>query len=176
MAKHTGRHVRAIVVLPGTVLVGIPLVLLATVGRVTVAWGTEGALRAVVLGIALATFATGSALLGRSIWLLARIGNGTLAPWDPTTRLVVRDLYRFTRNPMYVSVLLTLSGEAIAFGSWWVVGWLVLVAVSFHLRVTLAEEPRLEREFGDEYRNYCERVPRWVIAPRSSRSTRGAPR
>src|SRR4051812_29833438 len=44
-------------------------------------------------------------------------GKGTLAPWSPTQNLVVVGLYRYSRNPMYVSVLLILLGWAASFAS-----------------------------------------------------------
>src|SRR5687768_2846937 len=44
-------------------------------------------------------------------------GRGTLAPWAPPKELVVTGLYRFSRNPMYVAVLLILAGWAVSFRS-----------------------------------------------------------
>lgn len=94
------------------------------------------------------------------------IGRGTLAPWDPARALVVVGLYRVSRNPMYVSVLLVLAGWAVAFGSLALGVYGAVVAVAFHLRVVLGEEPYLEREFGGQWRGYRARVPRWLGRPR----------
>lgn len=88
-------------------------------------------------------------------------GKGTLAPWAPTQRLVIVGLYRFTRNPMYVAVVTILLGWAAAFGSKGLLGYAAVIAVAFHLRVVLGEEPWLARTHGAEWEEYVRRVPRW---------------
>lgn len=90
-------------------------------------------------------------------------GRGTLAPWDPPKHLVTVGLYRVTRNPMYVAVLIILLAWAIGFGSrtLWIYG--ASVAVAFHVRVVAYEEPWLARGFGAEWHAYRERVPRWGV-------------
>src|SRR4029453_18716735 len=60
-------------------------------------------------------------------------GKGTLAPWDPPRHLVSSGPYRFSRNPMYVGVSLILFGWAMAFGSWALVVYAVIVMIAFHL-------------------------------------------
>jgi len=75
-------------------------------------------------------------------------GLGTPAPIAPTRKLVVTGFYRYVRNPMYVSVLAVIFGQALLFGD----GSLILVGalawVASHIFVAGYEEPRLEREFG----------------------------
>lgn len=98
------------------------------------------------------------------------LGKGTLAPWSPPRRLVVRGLYRFVRNPMYVSVLALVAGLA-----WWraspvLAAYAATLAVAFHLRVVFGEEPVMARRFGDEWTAYRAAVGRWV--PGRARSTR----
>ena len=88
-------------------------------------------------------------------------GKGTLAPWDPPKHLVTVGLYRFTRNPMYVGVLLLLCGWSVLAGSPLLAGYTVFLAIAFHLRVVLYEEPRLKTQFGSEWPNYAATVPRW---------------
>src|SRR4051812_14217229 len=88
-------------------------------------------------------------------------GKGTLAPWSPPTRLVMVGLYRFTRNPMYVSVTLMLLGWAVSFGVPGLLAYAIAVAVAFHLRVVLGEEPWLAQKHGEEWQSYANRVPRW---------------
>ena len=90
-------------------------------------------------------------------------GRGSLAPWAPPKHLVRVGLYRITRNPMYVAVLTILSGWALAFDSRTLWTYAGIVAVAFHLRVVLAEEPWLARSFGAEWTAYRDRVPRWII-------------
>lgn len=89
-------------------------------------------------------------------------GKGTLAPWSPPTRLVVVGLYRHVRNPMYVAVLTLVAGLAVWFASPLAAAYAVLLALAFHLRVTLYEEHELERLFGDDWATYRERVHRWA--------------
>jgi hypothetical protein len=75
-------------------------------------------------------------------------GRGTLAPWSPPLRLVVDGLYRYTRNPMYVAVVLILLGWAATFDVHALYACAAAVAVAFHLRVRLHEEPFLARTHG----------------------------
>jgi protein-S-isoprenylcysteine O-methyltransferase Ste14 len=89
-------------------------------------------------------------------------GRGTPAPWDAPERLVGQGLYRFSRNPMYVSLLLVLLGEAFWFGSLLLLGYALFIGLCFHLRVLRYEEPTLRRQFGAAYEAYCRSVPRWL--------------
>ena len=94
-------------------------------------------------------------------------GKGTLAPWEPPRHLVVSGPYRFSRNPMYVAVLLVLAGWALGFWSRGLAVYAATLAVVFHLRVILAEEPFLDAAHGEQWRAYKARVPRWVGPVRS---------
>jgi protein-S-isoprenylcysteine O-methyltransferase Ste14 len=89
-------------------------------------------------------------------------GRGTLAPWAPPVRLVTSGPYRFSRNPMYVAVLLVLSGWAWGFRSMRLVVYAAAVTLAFHLRVLLHEEPFLNRTHGAVWLRYRARVPRWL--------------
>ena len=89
------------------------------------------------------------------------LGKGTLAPWAPPTKLVTAGLYRFSRNPMYVSVALVLFGWALAFASLGLAVYALVVVVAFILRVRLNEEPYLARTHGAQWDDYAKRVPRW---------------
>jgi protein-S-isoprenylcysteine O-methyltransferase Ste14 len=88
-------------------------------------------------------------------------GRGTPNPLDPPRALVVDGLYRFVRNPMYVGVVTSVLGQAALYRSSAVVWYAAIVAVAFHLRVILFEEPKLTELFGDAYADYQKRVPRW---------------
>ncbi len=92
----------------------------------------------------------------------AYVGRGTPAPIDPPKILVARGLYRFVRNPMYVSVMLILLGESLLFESLALLRYAVIVAVGFHLFVVLYEEPTLRKKFGASYEQYCKHVRRWI--------------
>jgi protein-S-isoprenylcysteine O-methyltransferase Ste14 len=89
-------------------------------------------------------------------------GLGTLSPADPTKRLVITGLYRFSRNPMYIGVMMILIGEAIFFQSvnLWI--YLLVVFIGFNIFILLHEEPRLRRDFGEEYNRYCQKIRRWI--------------
>lgn len=89
-------------------------------------------------------------------------GKGTLAPWSPPRRLVTVGLYRFTRNPMYVAVLLILTGWSLLFHSFALAVYAMSIAMAFHLRVVRGEEPWLALTHGEEWQDYQQAVPRWL--------------
>lgn len=107
-------------------------------------------------------FLIGFAIMLTCIISFAVQGQGTLSPADPTKKLVVAGLYKFSRNPMYVGVTLILIGEAIFFQSVELGIYLLFVFIAFNLFTILIEEPRLRRDFGEEYKRYCEKVKRWI--------------
>ena len=88
-------------------------------------------------------------------------GRGTPAPVAQTEVLVVSGLYRFVRNPMYVSVLIIISGQALLFSHALLFAYAGMVLVAFHLNVLFYEEPRLRRRFGGSYETYLRNVGRW---------------
>lgn len=106
--------------------------------------------------------AVGTILLLTCIWEFARRGRGTLSPADPPRHLVVSGLYRFVRNPMYLSVTLLLLGQVILTFSrpllaYWVI-WFAIV----NLFVMGYEEPTLRHQFRDDYHRYTRNVGRWI--------------
>jgi protein-S-isoprenylcysteine O-methyltransferase Ste14 len=141
------------VLLPGAVAVVVPAVLLAREGA-------EFDPLRVVLGLPLVV--AGFTMWVWTVRLFARIGRGTLAPWDPTERLVVEGPYAHVRNPMITAVLTVLIGQALVFGSAAIAIWAAVFAVVNHAFFLAYEEPAVERRFGDEYRRYKENVPRWI--------------
>jgi protein-S-isoprenylcysteine O-methyltransferase Ste14 len=117
-----------------------------------------------VMGLVLIALGTG--LLGACILEFARSG-GTLAPVDPPRDLVVRGLYRYVRNPMYLSVTTIVLGELLLTKSvdlliYWIV-WFAAV----NLFIIGYEEPTLRRSFGESYDRYTRRVGRWIPTFRS---------
>jgi len=88
-------------------------------------------------------------------------GRGTVAPWAPPERLVIVGLYRLSRNPMYVAVLTILCGWAKTFASPTLWAYAAIIAIAFHLRVILGEEPWLAETHGEQWTAYRARVPRW---------------
>ena len=88
-------------------------------------------------------------------------GRGTPGPVAQTEVLVASGLYRFVRNPMYVCVLIIVSGQALLFGQAWLFAYAGVLLVAFHLFVRFYEEPQLRRRFGESYETYYLHVGRW---------------
>jgi len=106
--------------------------------------------------------AAGLAMVVWTVALFIRVGRGTLAPWDPTRRLVVRGPYTRVRNPMISGVLAVIVGEAIAFGTRSLWTWAALFLIINHVYFVLSEERGLAQRFGAEYDEYKRNVPRWL--------------
>lgn len=157
----TWAMLRAIVILPGTALVFVPALLLWMSGGLDgdTVLATPGQ---PVFWLAAALGAAGLVFAGWTASLFARIGEGTLAPWDPPRKLVVRGPYRHVRNPMITSVLAMLAAEALAFQSWAIAAWLAVFFAANAIYFPLSEEPGLARRFGDDYTRYKAKVPRWL--------------
>jgi len=95
-------------------------------------------------------------------WLFVARGRGTPLPFAPPREFVARGLYRYTRNPMALSVIAGVAGVALLLGSPIGFGLAGLLALALHLYITLREEPELRRRFGEAYGSYCRQVPRWL--------------
>jgi protein-S-isoprenylcysteine O-methyltransferase Ste14 len=94
-------------------------------------------------------------------------GLGTPSPVFPTRHLVVTGLYRYVRNPMYVSVVSTILGQGLLFGNPRLLEYGALIWLLFHIFVLAYEEPVLRATFPSEYEAFCKEVPRWIprLAP-----------
>jgi protein-S-isoprenylcysteine O-methyltransferase Ste14 len=97
-------------------------------------------------------------------WAIVTItGAGSNVPTNqPTTAVVERGPYRFTRNPIYLGMFLGLIGLAVVFDDLWLLMMLVPFALVIRYGVVAREEAYLERKFGDVYRGYRSRVRRWL--------------
>lgn len=149
------KQVRAVILLPGIIAVVIPATILCFTGIVwpPSPWNVIIGLVFTILGITL------------MVWtnrLFATVGHGTLAPWSPPEKLVVRGVYRHVRNPMIAGALCILLGEAIFFGSWWLLGWFGFALILNLIYIPLVEERGLAKRFGDDYLLYKRNVPRWI--------------
>ena len=94
-------------------------------------------------------------------------GRGTPFVASPPQKLMTHGIFGYVRNPMMWALLFVLLGEALNFGSYLLLVWLVAWGRIGHLVVVMYEEPQLESRFGEQYREYCSRVPRWF--PRHAR-------
>jgi protein-S-isoprenylcysteine O-methyltransferase Ste14 len=152
------------VLVPGTVAVLIPYRLgssVAATGNLPI-----GSFRYSGVGLIVA----GALIYFWCAWDFTFAGRGTPAPIDPPKELVVRGLYKFVRNPMYVGVLSVLLGEAVLFEARVLFGYAGLLFVLFFAFVVLYEEPALGRKFGTSYQRYRDVVPRWIPRMRPLRS------
>lgn len=116
------------------------------------------------LSIALSAplFLLGGAIYLWCVWDFASYGRGTPAPIEAPEKLVIRGLYRYVRNPMYVGVLTVILGWIIlAPGPWLAAHWLIMFAL-FNAFVLLYEEPHLRKLFGPEYDRYTATAGRWL--------------
>ena len=106
-------------------------------------------------------FAFALALL---VWAIAAMtrGGSNVPTNRPTTTIVHGGPYRFTRNPIYLGMVLGLIGLAIALNSLWLLLTLVPFVLAIRYGVVAREEAYLERKFGDVYRRYRARVRRWL--------------
>lgn len=111
---------------------------------------TGAVLAAVGVAALLATFAQ-----------FAIQGRGTPAPPAPTEKLVVRGLYRYVRNPMYLAVLAVIAGEALLLSRPILLGYAAAVAAACITFVYGYEQPTLTRQYGDQYQSYKRAVPGW---------------
>jgi len=84
-------------------------------------------------------------------------------PWKPSSALVTDGIFGWLRNPMYVGLAFLVSGLGIAFASDWTLVMLVPAVLMLHFGVVKREERYLEAKFGDAYRQYKARVPRYGI-------------
>ena len=139
-------------ILPVTVLVLVPY---GVESRWTVRADAE-----FFAGIFLA--AAGLFVLAVTASILFRIGNGTIAPWSPTSKLVVRGPYMYVRNPMILGVLSALLGESFIFHSMPLFEWLIVFFAVNNIYFLLSEEPGLAKKFGESYLQYKRNVPRWI--------------
>ena len=140
------------IVVPGTVAVYVPVFVFShNPAQLSLFTLSSGLLLAI-----------GAAIYLWCLWDFASAGRGTPAPIDPPKNLVVRGLYRYTRNPMYVGVVTAILGWALLFGSLPIAIYGLSAAAFFHLFVVLHEEPHLRRVFGASYEEYCLQVSRWL--------------
>ncbi|NBA85933.1 isoprenylcysteine carboxyl methyltransferase [Emticicia sp. CRIBPO] len=107
-------------------------------------------------------FISGLIVMLICIFNFAVKGRGTLSPADPTKKLVLEGLYRYSRNPMYVGVMMILIGESVYTGSFSLLVYSLVILAAFHLFIVFREEPRLQRDFGEEYTEYSQKVRRWI--------------
>ncbi len=86
----------------------------------------------------------------------------SMLPFRPSSTLVTDGVYVVTRNPMYLSLLLLYAGISIFLNFWWPIVLAPALIVTMDRMVIVKEEAYLTRKFGERYRQYRERVRRWI--------------
>jgi len=101
-------------------------------------------------------------ILGILMIFMAGVSFAT-APLD---KPMTKGVYRISRNPMYFSGFLEYLGIGISGLSWVFILCAVVFIISFHIGVVKSEEPSLIEKYGDAYRKYMNRTPRWIGMPK----------
>lgn len=120
-----------------------------------------GAANSLALIVGLTFVALGFALAALSVRRFHLAGT-SVVPGQPSSALVVEGPYKLTRNPIYIGFVLAYFGLAIMLTSVWVLLLLIPVLIVLQRGVVEREETYLERQFGETYRKYQARVPRWL--------------
>jgi protein-S-isoprenylcysteine O-methyltransferase Ste14 len=154
------KHLTSITILPVMVTLVIPAVLVSLF-QYELLWGSHP-LTQLLLLTALLFVDAGVILLYLTLSLFIKKGDGTIAPWNPTSELLLDGIYGYVRNPMITGVFLVLTGETIILGSVLVAAWTILFVLANLIYIPLIEEPALAERFGKQYLVYKENVPRWI--------------
>ncbi len=160
MKMKFARHLLSIALLPFSVAVLVPLWLARSNNISPAIWTTAPQMFVQVVGVLI--LVVGLILFSASLRKFVTEGEGTLAPWDPPRRLVVRGPYRYVRNPMISGVLLVLFGEALVLLPRPHFVWALIFLAANFVWIPLIEETGLRDRFGDSYREYCRHVPRLI--------------
>ena len=108
-----------------------------------------------------AVFVSALALFAWAITTITQAGSSVQTN-IPTASIVDTGPYRFTRNPIYLSMMLGLVGLAVAFDGLWLLAMLAPFFLVIRYGVVAREEAYLERKFGEVYRRYRASVRRWL--------------
>lgn len=139
-----------------TYLIGVGLQYLAPI---LIVGSTDILLISRIVGIVLMI---GGVLLAVSSLRIFSLARTTTIPFEKASKLVTWGPYRFSRNPMYVGLILIYLGEAGILFQVWPLLLLPLVMIYIHKTVIPIEEARLREVFRDTYEQYCSRVRRWI--------------
>ncbi|MCW4031895.1 MAG: isoprenylcysteine carboxylmethyltransferase family protein [Candidatus Bathyarchaeota archaeon] len=156
------KQIRAIGLLPVMVIIVIPTFLIYLTSSIRFGWFLPSPFNIIPIFVGIFLITIGLIFCIKSTFLLAIIGKGTLAPWDPKQKLVVEGVYRYVRNPMIIGIFLILLGEAMLFGSIFLFYWFIIFFIGNLIYIPLFEEPSLEKRFGKNFILYKKNVPRWI--------------
>lgn len=149
-------HIRDWLALPFVVTVILPFLLYRTGAHLMrvppVAFKMVGTI-VYTLGLSMQLYTTS---------LFRKYAQGTLAPWQPTQKLVIYGPYRYCRNPMITGVVSMLLGEALFFNALGIMIWACIFFAMNTMYFIFKEEPSMLARFGDAYAEYKKQVPRWI--------------
>jgi protein-S-isoprenylcysteine O-methyltransferase Ste14 len=148
--------------LPVFVLGVIPAAVLIAARWPSSAWRLGPVPSAAISAAGLALAGGGLILMVATIRLFHGRGEGTLAPWDPPTHMVVRGVYRHVRNPMHTGLFAVLFGEGLLLRATSLLILAAIVVFVHLIYIPLSEERGLEARFGEDYLEYKRHVPRWI--------------
>jgi len=99
-----------------------------------------------------------------AIWctiLMFFFAKGTPLVTSAPQKILARNVYGYVRHPMMWALFFVVFGEALTFGQYILFIWLIAMSRIIYLIVVNYEEPQLERRFGEDWKVYCQKVPRW---------------
>jgi protein-S-isoprenylcysteine O-methyltransferase Ste14 len=149
------KHLRDIIILPFTVTLVVPYLLYDST-EVLIPHTLSLKLTGWLIAVA------GSALFVYTVFLFKILGNGTLAPWEPTKKLIVEGPYRHCRNPMISGVFFMITGEGLMLYSTNILAWAVAFFIINTVYFIFVEERSMMQRFGSDYLKYKKHVPRWL--------------
>jgi protein-S-isoprenylcysteine O-methyltransferase Ste14 len=155
----TGDH--AGVYVPPPLMFALPLVAAILVDRQR-PWPIQESNRAVSMIGGAAAIALGVALGVAAVRTFRRADTTILPAVRPTTQIVAKGPYRYTRNPMYVGMALAYVGVSVLLNNRWALLPFPAVLVVVDRFVIRREERYLTAKFGPVYHDYCTRVRRWI--------------
>jgi len=109
-----------------------------------------------------------------AIWctiLMFLYGKGTPLVTSAPQKILNRNIYVYVRHPMMWSLIFVVLGQALMYGQLILLAWLIALSRIIHLVVVNYEEPQLERRFGESWKEYCQKVPRWFPRFRKGEAT-----
>ena len=95
-------------------------------------------------------------------WCQFRMADTPLDTSASVKHIVTRGIYRLTRNPIYLGMIIVYLGVALRMNNAWLLIGLIILLPTIYVGVILREERYLENRFQDEYRDYRNRVRRWM--------------
>ncbi len=104
----------------------------------------------------------GAALAIYCTILMFIYAKGTPLVTSSPQKILVRNIYAYIRHPMMWALFIVVLGEALTFGQYILFIWLIAMSRIIYLVVVNYEEPQLENRFGEDWKEYCQKVPRWL--------------